>query len=78
MTSKRKIKMNIGNLSLWYDKSQALYNINVSILENKVTLSQHGRCWHNTIKEFFTIIQNSYVLNDVFTFDLLTKIRQYR
>ena len=37
MTSKRKIKMNIRNLSLWYDKSQALYNINVSILENKVT-----------------------------------------
>ena len=37
MTSKNKIKMDIRNLSLWYDKSQALYNITVPVLENKVT-----------------------------------------
>ena len=37
MTCKNKIKMNIYNLSLWYDKSQALYDITVLVLENKVT-----------------------------------------
>ena len=37
MTRKNKIKMNIHNLNLWYDKSQALYDITVPVLENKVT-----------------------------------------
>lgn len=37
MTRKNKTKMNIRNLNLWYDKSQALYDITVSVLENKVT-----------------------------------------
>ncbi len=37
MTSKNKIKMDIRNLNLWYDKSQALYDITVPVLENKVT-----------------------------------------
>ena len=37
MTRKNKTKMNIRNLNLWYDKSQALYDITVPVLENKVT-----------------------------------------
>jgi len=37
MTHKNKTKMNICNLNLWYDKSQALYDITVPVLENKVT-----------------------------------------
>ena len=37
MTHKNKTKMNIHNLNLWYDKSQALYDITVPVLENKVT-----------------------------------------
>ena len=37
MTRKNKTKMNIHNLNLWYDKSQALYDITVPVLENKVT-----------------------------------------
>lgn len=37
MTSKNKIKMDIRNLNLWYDKSQALYDITMPVLENKVT-----------------------------------------
>ncbi len=37
MTCKNKTKMNIHNLNLWYDKSQALYDITVPVLENKVT-----------------------------------------
>ena len=37
MTCKNKTKMNIRNLNLWYDKSQALYDITVPVLENKVT-----------------------------------------
>ena len=37
MTRKNKTKMNIHNLNLWYDKSQALYDVTLPVLENKVT-----------------------------------------
>ncbi|MEA3457424.1 MAG: phosphate ABC transporter ATP-binding protein PstB [Candidatus Thermoplasmatota archaeon] len=37
MTRKNKTKMDIHNLNLWYDNSQALYDITVPVLENKVT-----------------------------------------
>lgn len=34
---KKIIKMNIQNLNLWYDKKQALIDVSMPILENKVT-----------------------------------------
>ena len=37
MTSKNKTKMDIRNLNLWYDKSQALYDVTVPVFEKKVT-----------------------------------------
>ena len=33
----KKTKMNVKNLSLWYDKSQALYNVNMPVYRNKAT-----------------------------------------
>ncbi|MEA2096157.1 MAG: phosphate ABC transporter ATP-binding protein, partial [Candidatus Cloacimonadota bacterium] len=33
----QKNKMEVKNLNLWYDESQALINVNMSIREKKVT-----------------------------------------
>jgi phosphate transport system ATP-binding protein len=37
MSKKRNIKMDVKNLNLWYDKKQALIDVSMPVLENKVT-----------------------------------------
>jgi phosphate transport system ATP-binding protein len=37
MATKANVKMDVQNLNLWYDKNQALIDVSMPVLENKVT-----------------------------------------
>lgn len=88
MTSKNKTKMDIRNLNLWYNKSQALYDITVPVFENKVTaIIGPSGCGKSTLIRCLNRmndiidkcrIEGSVVMDDVDIYDRKTDVVDVR
>ena len=88
MTSKNKTKMDIRNLNLWYNKSQALYDVTVPVFENKVTaIIGPSGCGKSTLIRCLNRmndiidkcrIEGSVVMDDVDIYDKKTDVVDIR
>ncbi len=88
MTSKNKTKMDIRNLNLWYDKSQALYDVTVPVFENKVTaIIGPSGCGKSTLIRCLNRmndiidkcrIEGSVIMDDVDIYDKKTDVVDIR